>query len=114
MPGWLKIIIKSGTEKVTQRVKFLTAHDIAKFPKLVEAIALADLKSSNKMFSIYEKSENLMDTLEVDASQAKDVIALLEGDEEVSEGKQYIWTVMFGASTYTIRLTISQGAPAQQ
>jgi len=114
LPGWLKITKQSGTEKVTQWVKFLTAHDIASFPKLVEAIALADLKSSNEMFSIYEKSENLMETLEVDASQAKDVIALMEGKKEVSEGRQYIWTVMFGGSTYTIRLTISQGAPAQQ
>jgi len=110
-PGWLRIIKKSGMEKVTQRVKFVTVQEIAKFPKLIEAIALADLKSSNRMFSTYEKPGHLTETLEVDASQAKDIIAFMEGKKEVSEGKQYSWTIMFGMSIYTIQMTVSQSAP---
>ena len=110
-PGWLRIIKKSGMEKLTQRVKFVTAQDIAKFPKLIEAIALADLKYSNRIAGIYEKSGNLTETLEADASQAKDIVAFMEGKKEVSEGKQYIWTIMFGVSIYTIQMTVSQSAP---
>ena len=110
-PGWLRIIKKSGMEKLTQRVKFVTAQDIAKFPKLIETIALADLKYSNRIAGIYEKSGNLTETLEVDASQAKDIVAFMEGKKEVSEGKQYNWTIMFGVSIYTIQMTVSQSAP---
>ena len=114
LPGWLEMTKKIGTEKVTQRVKFATAQEIARFPRLVEAIALADLRSSNRIFSNYGKSGNLMERLEVEPSQAKDVIVFMEGKTEVSEGKKYIWTLMFGGSTYTMQLTISQVAPAEQ
>ena len=110
-PGWLKIIKMSGIERVTQKVKFVTAQDIVRFPKLVEAIGLADLKSSNTIFSNYKKSGNFMETLEVDPSQAKDIIAFMEDKNEGSEGKQYTWTVMFGMSAYAIHLTVSQSAP---
>ena len=110
-PGWLRIIKRSGTEKVTQRVKFVMSQEIARFPKLVEAIALADLKYSNRIAGIHEKSGNLTETLEVDASQAKDIIAFMEGRKDVSEGKQYNWTIMFGVSIYAIQMTISLSAP---
>jgi len=106
-PGWITVIKKVSVERSSpQRVKFMMTQDIAKFPKLVEVIALADLKFSNKIF----RSGNLT-AIRVDGSEAKDIILFLEGKGEVLEEKQYTWTVMFGMSTYTVQMVVSNSPP---
>lgn len=114
LPGWLKVTKKVSVEKASSKTKFVRPQDIAKFPKLVEAIAMADLKTSYRLAGIYDKTASLTETLEVDSLQARELIEFMEGKRaEVLEGKEYTWNIMFGMSVYTIQMKISQSNPMQ-
>lgn len=108
VPGWLRVSKKSGTDRtIPSNVKFLKSEDLAKFPKLVEVIEIANLKNSYQFLQI--SSVPLTEFIQVPSLQVHEIVELMEGRNAVVEdGKEYDWAIMLGMNIYSVQLRISK------
>ncbi len=108
VPGWLRVSKKSGIDRtIPSNVKFFKAADLAKFPKLVEIIEIADLKNSYQFPQI--ASTPLTEFIQVPSPQVHEIVEFMEGRNAVVEnGKEYNWAIMLGMNIYSVQLKISE------
>ena len=106
--GWLRVSKKSGIDRtIPSSVKFFKAEDLAKFPKLVEVIEIADLKNSYQFSQI--SNMPLTDFIQVSSLHSHEIVEFMEGKNAVMEdGNEYSWAILLGMSVYSIQLRISE------